>query len=227
MTELDARLATYTTTPLTPKCYFPLRLLAFRRCTINNLILRREVDAHAVDAVALVRGRGVALALEDVAQVPTAVGTDDLGAPHAKGAVGVAGDGPRDAVKVRRPAAARLELVVGRVQRRLAAGAGVDACVGEELVVLAGPRGLSALLTEDAELFGSQDGTPLVVGSLVGIRHVAGRGGAGTKETAEEGDGGHRLELMLAEEAWCLSGLSSCDADSAEVGESEEGTQEA
>lgn len=115
-------------------------------------VVGREVQADAVDAVALVGGRGEALALEDVAQVASAVGADDLGAGHAKGVVRMAGHGARDAVKVGGPAASRLELVRRLVQRRLAAGARVDARLRVELVILAGSGGLCALLPQDSEL---------------------------------------------------------------------------
>ena len=115
-------------------------------------VIGREIQADAVDAVTLVGGRGESLALEDVAEMAAAIGADDLGAGHAPGAVLVARDSAWDAVKVGRPAAARLELVVGLVQRRITAGAGVDTRVGEELVVLAREGRLGALLPEDAEL---------------------------------------------------------------------------
>ena len=94
----------------------------------------------------------MAFALEDVAEMAAAVGADDLGPRHAEGVVLMARHGAGDAVKVCWPATARLELVVGLVQRRLTAGAGVDTRVGEELVVLAREGRLGALLPEDAEL---------------------------------------------------------------------------
>lgn len=55
------------------------------------------------------------------------VGADDLGAGHAKGPILMAGDGTRDAVEVGGPSAARLKLVRGLVERRVAAGACVHA----------------------------------------------------------------------------------------------------
>lgn len=116
------------------------------------LVLWREAETDAVDAVPLVGGRVIALALEDVTEVAAAVGADDLGARHAKGPVLVARHGAGDAVVVGRPAATRAELVVGLVQGRLAPGAGVHARRGLVLVVLARAGGLGALLAEDAEL---------------------------------------------------------------------------
>jgi len=102
--------------------------------------------------VALVGRGGEPLALEDVAQVSTAVGADDLDALHEHAAVLEALDGTRDAVKVGRPAAAAVELVGRLVQGRLAARARVHARGGLVLVELAGPGGLGALLAEDPEL---------------------------------------------------------------------------
>lgn len=119
---------------------------------LGGLVVRREGQADAVDAVPLVRGRRVALALEHVAKVAAAVGAYDLGPCHAEGAVLMPRHGPRDAVEVGRPAAARLELVRGLVQGRLARGAGVDALGRVVLVVLAREGRLGALFSQDAEL---------------------------------------------------------------------------
>lgn len=58
----------------------------------------------------------------------------------------------RDGVEVGRPAAAALELVRGRVERRVAGGAVVGAGGGEVLVVLAGVGCFGALFADDAEL---------------------------------------------------------------------------
>lgn len=101
----------------------------------------------------LVRGRGETLALEDVAQMPAAVGAHNLGPHREQGAVLVAHHGAGDAVEVGGPAAAAAELVRGLVERRLAACARVDALGGVVLVELAGAGGFGALFTQDAELF--------------------------------------------------------------------------
>jgi hypothetical protein len=119
----------------------------------RGLILGRKLDADTVDTVALISRRRIALTLEDVAQVAAAVGAHNLGALHAQRVVDVALDGAGQAVKIGRPAAARLELVRCLVERRLAAGAAVDALVGKVLVVLAGKGTLGALFAEDTELF--------------------------------------------------------------------------
>lgn len=88
-----------------------------------------------------------------MAEVPPAVAAHDLGPGHAERAVLVPRHGARDAVEIGRPAAARVELVRGLVQRRMTAGAGVDARRGVVLVELAGAGGFGALFAEDAELF--------------------------------------------------------------------------
>lgn len=129
-----------------PPCRLRLAVLA-------RLVLLRKVQADAVDAVPLVRRRVVPLALEDVAEVPAAVGAHNLGAGHAQRAVLVAHHGAGDGIVVGRPAAARLELVVRLVEGRVAAGAVVGARVGAVLVILAGAGALGALFAEDAELF--------------------------------------------------------------------------
>jgi hypothetical protein len=133
--------------------------------------------------VPFVSGGWIPFALEHVAQVPSAVRAHDLCPRHAEAVVLVAGDSSRDAVEIRRPAAAGLELVVRLVQRGTAAGARVDAGVGEELVVLARARRLGSLLPQDPELLckkrkiscvgGYAFETPrLGVGSDIGGPHV-------------------------------------------------------
>lgn len=119
---------------------------------LHRRVLRAEVQADAVDAVALVGRGGEALALEDVAQVAAAVVADDLDALHEHAVVLEALDGAGDAVEVGGPAAAAVELVRRLVQGRVAPGARVHARRGGVLVELAGPGGLGALLPEDPEL---------------------------------------------------------------------------
>ena len=120
---------------------------------LHRLVFRRKAQADAVDAVTLVSGRVETLALEHMSEMATAIGTHNLGACHAKGAVLVADDGPGDAVKVGGPPTSGAEFVAGLVQRRVAAGAAVDALLGVMLVVGARARSFGALFTEDAELF--------------------------------------------------------------------------
>ena len=94
---------------------------------LNWFVVWREVQADTVDAVPLIGGGREAFALEYMAQVTTAVGTDDLGAYHEVTLILVASHRAGDAVKICRPAAARLELVGGLVQGRVASCACVDA----------------------------------------------------------------------------------------------------
>lgn len=63
------------------------------------------------------------------------------------------GDRAWDAIEIGGPSAAGLEFVRRSVQRRIAAGAGVDAAGGHVLVVDAGVGGFRTLFAEDAELF--------------------------------------------------------------------------
>lgn len=121
-----------------------------------RLVLGRKIEAYAVDAVPLIGRRRVPLSLKDVTQVAAAVGADNLGPDHAESTIFVTGDRARNAVKVGRPAAARLELVVGLVEWRGTTGAGVDALFGVVLVELAGARGLGAFFAEDAKLICSE-----------------------------------------------------------------------
>ena len=100
----------------------------------------------------LIRRRRVPFPLKHVPQMPAAIRADNLGARHAKGTVRVPGHGAGDVVKVGRPAAAGLELVVGLVERSAAAGAAIDALGGHVLVVGAGEGGFGAFFAEDTEL---------------------------------------------------------------------------
>ena len=103
--------------------------------------------------MALVGRRLVPFPLEDVTQMPTTVRAYNLGPGHAQGTIGVPRHSAGNAVKVRRPAAARRELVGGFVQRGFAPGAGVDTLVGLVLVPFARARRLGAFFSQDAELF--------------------------------------------------------------------------
>src|SRR5262245_49696752 len=115
-----------------------------------------QLQADRVDAVPLVGGRGVALALEDVAKVAVAVRADDLGACHAKAAV-LAQDDPVAGqwAEERRPAAVGVELRVAAEELRAARSALVHADrlgVG----VLPGPRAFRAGLAQDRVLLRGQ-----------------------------------------------------------------------
>jgi hypothetical protein len=102
--------------------------------------------------VTLISRSGVSLALEDVTEMATTVGADNLSTLHTEGAVSVSGYSTRDSIEESRPAAARLELVVGLVQRSLAASTSVDTLRGHVLVKVAAVGRLGTLVTKDAEL---------------------------------------------------------------------------
>jgi hypothetical protein len=112
-----------------------------------------ELDAHRVHTVPLIRRCWVSLALEYMSQVTSAVAANDLCPLHAESAVGVSGYGARHGVKEGRPSAAGLELVLGSVDGRIAAGAGICAGGRGVLVIFTGEGCFGAFLTEDAELF--------------------------------------------------------------------------
>ena len=100
----------------------------------------------------LISGSRVSLALENVTKMAATVGANNLSALHAESAVSVSGHSTGHGVEESRPAAARLELVVGLVERSLATSAGVDTLGGHVLVKVAAVGGLGALFAEDAEL---------------------------------------------------------------------------
>lgn len=81
-----------------------------------------------------------------------AVGADNLGSNGAEASVLVPGDGAGDAIEVRRPAAARVELVRRLVERCVACSASVGALFGVVLVILSSARGFSSLFSENPEL---------------------------------------------------------------------------
>jgi len=119
----------------------------------RRIVLIMKLQTDAVDTMSLIGRRRITLSLKNMPQVPATVRADDLSTLHTKCAVCMSRHSARNAVKVRWPAAARLKLVVGLVQRSLAAGAGVDAGCGRMLIVLACEGGFGAFFSEDAELF--------------------------------------------------------------------------
>lgn len=92
------------------------------------------------------------LALEDVPKMASTVVANNLGPHHSQARVGLLPHSIGECVPESWPSAARVELVVGFVERCRAPGAAVNACIRVVLVELAGPRRFSALLAEDAEL---------------------------------------------------------------------------
>lgn len=101
----------------------------------------------------LIRRSRIPLALENMPQVPPTVTAGNLRPLHAKRAIRMPGDSPRDGIKVSRPAAPGLELLVRRVEGCMAACAGVDALGWVVGVVFACSGPLGAFFAKDAELF--------------------------------------------------------------------------
>lgn len=102
--------------------------------------------------MALISRSGVPLALENVTEMTTTVGANNLSTLHTESAVGVPGDSTGHSIEESRPAAARLELVVGLVEGSLTASTGVDTLRRHVLVKIAAVGGLGTLFAEDAEL---------------------------------------------------------------------------
>lgn len=100
----------------------------------------------------------------------------------------------RDSIKKRRPSTSTRELGIRGVKGCMTGSTGVDSW-GAVLVVFTGVGAFGALLTEDSELVGREDGAPFFVGLLVGHCCCAccccccGGGGWGFVLVAKEGDG--------------------------------------
>lgn len=102
--------------------------------------------------MALIRRRRESLSLENMTQVAAAVGADNFGSDGAEASVLVPGNRARDAIKICRPAAARLELVCCLVERCVACRASVGALLGVMLIKFSSARGFSSLFSENPEL---------------------------------------------------------------------------
>jgi len=92
------------------------------------------------------------LALEDMSQVTSTIIADNLCPHHAKTRVGLLSDSARYGIPECGPSAARVELVVCFIERRVASNACIDTGVRVVFVEFTGTRHLSALLSEDSEL---------------------------------------------------------------------------
>lgn len=93
------------------------------------------------------------LALEYVSQMSSAVVAHNFYPHHAQPRVGLLAHCARYCVPESGPAAARVELVVGFVERRVAATACVDAGSRIVLVELTGAWHFGSFLAQDTELF--------------------------------------------------------------------------
>jgi hypothetical protein len=130
-----------------------LRLLcSLRQQSLALLVIRTEINANAVHTMPLVLGVAKPLALEDMSKMSATVVAHNLRPHHAKAGVWSLSNSAWYSIPECRPTAARIEFVVRFVERRVAAGARVDAGVRVMLVVCAGAGHFGALLAEDAEL---------------------------------------------------------------------------
>lgn len=149
-----------------------------------SIRILRKPQTNTVDTVALVRWRLEPLAFKNMSEVASAVITDNFGPLHPECVVDMSLNSTGDRIEVSRPATARLELVVGLVERCIAAGAVIDTLRGVVGVIFSSTSRLSALFTENPELRGTQDCSPLIITALIRVRHVFGsicRAAAGTK----------------------------------------------
>lgn len=103
--------------------------------------------------MSLVRRRGISFSFEHMAQVPTAITAYDLYPFHAECAICVSRHSSWNRIEEGGPSTARLELVVGLVERGVASSAGICTFVWVVLVVFAGEWCFCAFLSKDAKLF--------------------------------------------------------------------------
>lgn len=143
----------------------------------------------------LIGGRREALAFKDVTEVTPTVTADNLCALHAEGIINMSLHSTGNRIEVSGPATAGLELVIGRVKGRIATSAVIDTRGRVVRVVFTRSCALCAFLSENAKLLciskqrkhlrgyagrhwaealtGIQDRPPLILASLIGVRHVA------------------------------------------------------
>ena len=125
-------------------------------CESLLLVLRAEINGHAIHAVALVLRVAEALALENVSQVSSTVVANNLCPHHAQARVWPLAHSIWEGVPEGGPAAPGIKLVVCLVQRRIAASACVDTGVRVVLIEFARAGRLGAFLAEDAKLLCAQ-----------------------------------------------------------------------
>lgn len=111
---------------------------------LTSLFLLMKLQTDTINTMPLVRRRRVPFALENMSQMSAAVTAHNLRPLHAERTVRVPRHRAGDAVKVRGPAASRLELVVCLVQGRVAPGAGVHSGRGHVFVIFAREGGFGA-----------------------------------------------------------------------------------
>jgi hypothetical protein len=136
------------------RCYY--YILNFSLAPIIYWVIFRKLQADAVDAVPLIRWCIIALSFEDMTQVAATVAADNLRPLHAESTVCMSRDCARDGVIICWPATARLELVIGFVEWRIATSACVDTRIGHMFVVFTCTWSFGAFLSKNSELFCTQ-----------------------------------------------------------------------
>lgn len=132
---------------------FPLLNLTLRLPLLHLDLLLHKTQTHTINTMPLIRRRLIPLPLKHMTQMAPTIRTYNLRPRRAHRPIHAPLHGPRDAVKVRGPAAAGRELVGCGVQGRGAPGAGVGPGGGGVLVVFPGSGGFGTFLAEDVELF--------------------------------------------------------------------------
>lgn len=160
------------------RCNLNLRRFSICLRIIHNLILGTKLQTHTIHTVSLVRRRRVPFSLKHMPQMPSALRTHNLRPAHPEAAIRMPLHRSGDGVKERRPPAPALKLMRGPVKRRVAGRACVDALGRHVLVEFTRVGRLGAFFADDAELFGTEDRAPFIVGLLDWVGHVSGRGGA-------------------------------------------------
>lgn len=143
-----------TATPALPPTPATLNLIPPRPHPATTLLLLLpKAQTHTINTMPLIRRRRIPLALKNMSQMAPTITANNLRPRHPKPAVHMPRHRARDAVEIRRPAAAGLELVRGLVEGCVAGRARVHARGRGVLVVDAGEGRFGAFLAEDAELF--------------------------------------------------------------------------
>lgn len=93
---------------------------------LRLLISLRKPQTNTIHTMPLIRRRRIPLSLEHMPQMPPTVTTHNLRPLHPKRTIREPLHSTWNRIKVCRPSAAGLKLVVGFVEGRVAAGAGID-----------------------------------------------------------------------------------------------------
>lgn len=118
----------------------------------RSTLIFSKTQTDTIHTMTLISGRRVPFTLKDMTKMPATVAANNLGSLHSETAIDMSLDSSRDGVKVRRPAAARLELVICLVERSVAASAVVYTLRRVVGIVLAGAGSFGSFLAENAEL---------------------------------------------------------------------------